>query len=195
MASKIKYLVIHCTATRAGQNISSDQLRQWHLGPCKNPDNTVTFMGQVYPALSGISPQMVGGVSVYKIAGRGWKQVGYSDMIHLNGQIENLVPYNNDDTIDKWEITNGQPGINYLSRHIVYVGGLSADGKKAEDTRTEMQHAVLEGYVKKMIELFPTIKVAGHNQFQKKDCPSFSVVQWALAKGIDKKNIYDKWPS
>jgi N-acetylmuramoyl-L-alanine amidase len=115
-------------------------------------------------------------------------------MIHLNGHIENLVPYNNDDIVDGWEITNGQTGINTFSRHVVYVGGLSADGKKAEDTRTEMQHAVLEGYVKKMIELFPTLKVAGHNQFEKKDCPSFSVVQWALGKGIDKKNIYPNWP-
>jgi hypothetical protein len=195
MASKLKYLVIHCTATRAGQNISSDQIRQWHQGPLRKADGTVRYMGKDYAAISGLPPEKIGGISIYKLQGRGWRQVGYSDMIHLNGHIENLVPYNNDDIVDGWEITNGQTGINTFSRHVVYVGGLSADGKKAEDTRTEMQHAVLEGYVKKMIELFPTLKVAGHNQFEKKDCPSFSVVQWALGKGIDKKNIYDKWPS
>lgn len=195
MANKIKYLVLHCTATRAGQNISSDQIRQWHLGPCKNADGTVRYMGKDYAAISGLPPEKIGGISIYKLAGRGWRQVGYSDMIHLDGRIENLVPYNNDDIVDPWEITNGQPGINSMSRHVVYVGGLSADGKQPEDTRTEMQRAVLLGYVKKTIELYPSIKVAGHNQFEKKACPSFSVVQWALAMGIDRKNIYDKWPS
>lgn len=195
MANKIKYLVLHCTATRAGQNISSDQIRQWHLGPCKNADGTVRYMGKDYAAISGLPPEKIGGISIYKLAGRGWRQVGYSDMIHLDGRIENLVPYNNDDIVDPWEITNGQPGINSMSRHVVYVGGLSADGTQPEDTRTEMQRAVLLGYVKKTIELYPSIKVAGHNQFEKKACPSFSVVQWALAMGIDRKNIYDKWPS
>lgn len=195
MANKIKYLVLHCTATRAGQNISSDQIRQWHLGPCKNADGTVRYMGKDYAAISGLPPEKIGGISIYKLAGRGWRQVGYSDMIHLDGRIENLVPYNNDDIVDPWEVTNGQPGINSMSRHVVYVGGLSADGTQPEDTRTEMQRAVLLGYVKKTIELYPSIKVAGHNQFEKKACPSFSVVQWALAMGIDRKNIYDKWPS
>ena len=195
MANKIKYLVLHCTATRAGQNISSDQIRQWHLGPCKNADGTVRYMGKDYAAISGLPPEKIGGISIYKLAGRGWRQVGYSDMIHLDGRIENLVPYNNDDIVDPWEITNGQPGINSISRHVVYVGGLSADGTQPEDTRTEMQRAVLLGYVKKTIELYPSIKVAGHNQFEKKACPSFSVVQWALAMGIDRKNIHDKWPS
>jgi len=195
MANKIKYLVLHCTATRAGQNISSDQIRQWHLGPCKNADGTVRYMGKDYAAISGLPPEKIGGISIYKLAGRGWRQVGYSDMIHLDGRIENLVPYNNDDIVDPWEVTNGQPGINSMSRHVVYVGGLSADGTQPEDTRTEMQRAVLLGYVKKTIELYPFIRVAGHNQFEKKACPSFSVVQWALAMGIDRKNIYDKWPS
>lgn len=195
MANKIKYLVLHCTATRAGQNISSDQIRQWHQGPCKNADGTVRYMGKDYAALSGLPPEKIGGISIYKLQGRGWRQVGYSDMIHLDGTIENLVPYNNDDIVDPWEITNGQPGINKEARHVVYVGGLSADGKQPEDTRTKLQHAVLQGYVKKMIQLYPSIKVAGHNQFEKKACPSFSVVQWALGVGIDRKNIYDKWPS
>ncbi len=29
---KIDYLVVHCTATREGQNISTETVRQWHLG-------------------------------------------------------------------------------------------------------------------------------------------------------------------
>lgn len=188
--AKLTYLVIHCTATPGGREVSSDQIRQWHLGPCKQANEKILFNGKIYDALSALPPQLIGGASVYKIAGRGWRQLGYSDMIHLDGSIENLVPYNNDDKVDAWEITNGQPGINYLARHLVYAGGCAQDGKTPEDTRTPAQHKALEAYVKGLIAKHPSIKIAGHNQFAKKACPSFSVVQWALAKAIERKNIY-----
>src|SRR5688500_3165990 len=61
--------------------------------------------------------------------GRGWKQVGYSDMIMLDGSLVNLVPYDEDNEVDKWEITNGVAGINSYSRHVVYVGGTDRQGK------------------------------------------------------------------
>ena len=66
--------------------------------------------------------------------GRGWKQVGYTDMIHLDGKIERLVDNNEDITVDPWEVTNGAKGYNSMSRHIVYVGGLATDGKTPKDT-------------------------------------------------------------
>lgn len=188
----LQLLVLHCTATPAGRPVSADQIRQWHLGPGTNPNGTIRFMGKDYAALSAIPPQLVGGVSVYKLGNknRGWSRPGYSDMIHLNGAIENLVPYNNDELVDPWELTNGVRGINERARHAVYVGGKSADNLRDEDTRTPEQLATLLAYVKKWIELVPTIQVAGHNQFDAKACPCFSVVQWALANGIDPKNIY-----
>lgn len=195
MASKLELLIIHVSDTPAGRNVSSTDIRQWHLGPKQEADGVI-YLGNKYPTLSALPPEKIGGVSITRLKGRGWRQVGYADMIHLNGSIENLVPYNNDDIVDAWEITNGVAGINKIARHIVLVGGRTADNKSTEDTRTEMQHAVLEGYVKKTIEIIPTIRVAGHNQFDAhKACPCFSVPQWALSIGLTKKNIYDKWPS
>lgn len=121
--------------------------------------------------------------------GRGWKQVGYSDMILLDGTLINLVRYDEDDEVDRWEITNGVAGINGASRHVVYVGGCDKQ-MKAKDTRTMGQLATMVNYVWKTIENHPDIIVAGHNQFASKDCPSFNVPIWLDSIGVDPKNIY-----
>ena len=102
----MKYLVLHCTATPEGREVTSGEIRHWHTDPVKK-------------------------------GGRGWKQVGYTDMIHLDGKVERLVGNNEDAEVDPWEVTNGATGYNTVSRHVVYVGGVSKDGKTAKDTRTE----------------------------------------------------------
>jgi len=161
MSKQLTYLVIHCTATPEGREVSADEIRRWHTSP--------------------------------KPKGRGWKQVGYSDIIHLDGTVENLVPYNDDDVVDTWEITNGASGINSISRHVVYAGGVSADDvKKAKDTRTWLQELAMITYVKETIARHPNIKVAGHNQFAQKACPSFNVPVWLMAIGVSDENIYIK---
>jgi len=55
--AKLKYLVIHCTATPEGREVSSADIRKWHTSPVAQ-------------------------------GGRGWKQVGYTDLFHLNGGVE-----------------------------------------------------------------------------------------------------------
>jgi len=126
---------------------------------------------------------------------RGWKRVGYSDMIHLDGKLENLVPYDQDDLVEPWELTNGVRGHNSHSRHVVYVGGAS-EYKPAEfqhyppkDTRTDEQRKALETYVKYTILRHPDIVVVGHNQLANKACPSFDVPSWLRSIGIDEKHI------
>ncbi len=115
----------------------------------------------------------------------GWAKVGYSDMIHLDGSIENLIPYNDDNIVDQWEISNGAYGFNSISRHVVYVGG-----QNNQDTRTFEQIEALERYVKQTIEQHPEIKVIGHNQVPTttKTCPSFNVPNWLMGICVDLKN-------
>ncbi len=117
--------------------------------------------------------------------GNGWKQVGYTDMIHLSGVVERLVDNNEDANVDPWEITNGAAGHNSTSRHVVYVGGLAADGKTPKDTRTTQQLQALEAYVKDFHARFPGVKIVGHNQLAAKACPSFDVQAWLKAIGIN----------
>lgn len=155
---KLKFLVIHCTATPEGREVTSDQIRHWHLDP---------------------PPK-----------GRGWKQVGYTDLIHLNGGVERMVANNEDSNVDPWEITNGAVGINGQSRHVVYAGGLTSDGKSPKDTRTLSQKVAMIKYVREFVIKNPEVLVAGHNQFAQKACPSFNVPVWLKAIGINSKNIY-----
>lgn len=156
MKQLVKYLVIHCTATQEGKDVSADDIRRWHLSP--------------------------------KPAGRGWKQVGYTDLIHTNGGIERLVPNNEDAYVDGWELTNGAVGVNACSRHIVYAGGLDTTGKP-KDTRNIYQRQAMKAYVLDFIKRFPDVLIAGHNQFANKACPSFSVPLWLREIGVPAKNI------
>ena len=189
--SKLKYLVIHCTATPKGRSVSSTEIKQWHLGPKPEKDGSLTYQGKKYINIAALPPDKIGGVSISKLQGRGWRVVGYRDIIHLNGTIENLVPYNNDNIVDPWERTNGMAGINHEAAHVVYVGGNSANNKKPEDTRTAEQLTAMEQYVKNVIMLVPDILVSGHYQFDpKKACPSFNVPEWLESIGVPSKNIY-----
>lgn len=126
----------------------------------------------------------------WHIEERGWSRVGYSDMIHLNGWIENLQEYDHNNQVDSWEITNGARGYNLISRHLVYVGGI-ANGKPA-DTRLQEQFDAMEAYVKYTAWSNPKIKVAGHNQLSDKACPSFDVPKFCRMIGIPERNIYNQ---
>lgn len=145
---ELKRLVIHCTDTRQGREVSGAEIRHWHTAPKSR-------------------------------GGRGWKQVGYSDLIHLNGGVENLVPYNEDQRVDPWEVTNGAAGYNSTSRHVVYVGGRSM-ANKCCDTRTPEQKKAMKKYVQDFLRQHPHAEVVGHRDLPgvAKECPGFDVKQW-----------------
>lgn len=151
--AKLKYLVIHCTATAEGREVTAAQIRAAHTNPVSK-------------------------------GGRGWRVVGYTDMIHLDGSIERLVDNNEDANVDPWEITNGAKGYNSVSRHIVYVGGVDHCGKP-KDTRTEAQKRAMAEYVKDFHRRFPEVKIIGHNEVAAKACPSFDVQAWLNETGIN----------
>ena len=121
-----------------------------------------------------------------KKGGRGWKQVGYTDLFHLDGTVERLVKNNEDAEVDPWEVTNGAAGYNSVSRHVVYAGGLAKDGKTAKDTRTAAQLKAMTDYVRNFHERFPQIKIVGHRDLPgvTKACPSFDVKAWLESIGI-----------
>ena len=115
--------------------------------------------------------------------------MGYTDMIHLDGRVERLVRNNEDAEVDPWEVTNGAKGYNTVSRHVVYVGGVSKDGKTAKDTRTEAQLKAMTAYVRDFHARFPQIRIVGHGELPgvKKACPSFDVAAWLRSIGIYQK--------
>lgn len=153
MSYELKYLVIHCTATAEGREVTSSEIRHWHTDPVSK-------------------------------GGRGWRQVGYTDMIHLDGTVERLVKNNEDARVDSWEITNGAKGYNSVSRHVVYVGGCDKR-LKPKDTRTAAQKAALRAYVLDFHRRFPKVKIIGHCELAAKACPSFDVRKWLKEIGIN----------
>lgn len=153
MGKRLLRLVLHCTATPEGREVTGNDIRAWHTNPKSK-------------------------------GGRGWKQVGYTDLIHLDGTIERLVDNNEDASVDPWEITNGAKGYNDTSRHIVYAGGVAADGKTPKDTRTPAQLNALEMYVKAFHHDHPDVRIVGHNELAAKACPSFDVQAWLHKIGI-----------
>jgi len=151
--AKLQYLVLHCTATPEGREVTAADIRRWHTSPVSK-------------------------------GGRGWKQVGYTDIIHLDGKVERLVNNNEDANVDPWEITNGAKGYNSVSRHVVYAGGCARDGKTPKDTRTPAQRKAMEEYVKDFHRRFPEVRIIGHNEVASKACPSFDVQKWLTSIGI-----------
>ncbi len=154
MKKELQYLVIHCTATPAGREVTSADIRAWHTAP--------TSAG-----------------------GRGWKQVGYTDLFHLDGTVERLVDNNEDGWVDNWEITNGATGYNGVSRHIVYAGGCDRN-MRPQDTRTTAQRAALAEYVREFHRRHPKVRIVGHRDLPNvhKACPSFDVAAWLKEIGI-----------
>lgn len=122
-------------------------------------------------------------IEQWHIVERGWKKVGYSDMVHIDGSLENLIDWDQDGEVEGFEISNGARGYNSKSRHIVYVGG--ADNI---DTRTPEQYETLKDYVRFVVKRYPWIGVIGHNEVSEKDCPSFDVGQFCEEIGVPFKN-------
>ena len=160
MSKKLKFLVLHCSATPQGKHFDKDDILAWHCSP--------------------------------KPKGRGWTKPGYTDIILLDGTLQNLTPFDQDDCIEGWEITNGVRGINSISRHICYIGGIDKDNRFPIDTRTNKQIHTLKTYINYTILRTPDILIAGHNQFSTKACPSFNTVTWLRHIGIPEQNIYIK---
>lgn len=100
---------------------------------------------------------------------RGFSDIGYHYVIHPDGKVEEGRDVN---------IAGA-----HCSRHnsksigICYIGGMTADNKKAKDTRTEEQRKSLKVLLMAMRKLYPSASIHGHRDFAAKDCPSFDATE------------------
>lgn len=98
---------------------------------------------------------------------RGWSGIGYHFVVELDGTI----------TAGRSNEKRGAHvgGRNTNTIGACYIGGVTADGKKAKDTRTAAQRASML-WLTREIAKDPRIKrISGHNQYAAKACPSFDV--------------------
>lgn len=96
---------------------------------------------------------------------QGWSDIGYHYVIGRHGE--------------QWkgrdvDVSGAHcEGHNRNSIGVCYIGGLDETGKKAKDTRTLQQKAVLLSLLTELKRLYPDAKIYGHRDFARKDCPSF----------------------
>ncbi|MCY1667872.1 peptidoglycan recognition protein family protein [Rhizobium sp. SL86] len=96
---------------------------------------------------------------------RGWSGCGYHRIIGLLGE--------------RWQgraldkIGAHCEGHNSATIGIVYVGGLTRDGRDAKDTRTTAQRIALHEELIDLRDRFNIQKVSGHNEYANKACPCF----------------------
>ncbi|MCW5722853.1 MAG: N-acetylmuramoyl-L-alanine amidase [Devosia sp.] len=99
---------------------------------------------------------------------RGWSDIGYHYVVYRDGRVMLGRPI-------------GQIGAHVAGRNtgtigICYIGGVSADGKTAKDTRTAAQRAALLWLVGQLAAKHKGVrKISGHNEYAAKACPSFDV--------------------
>jgi peptidoglycan hydrolase-like protein with peptidoglycan-binding domain len=140
-----------------------------------------------------VTPQAV--ARYHKIK-KGWSRAGYSDIIDIYGKLANITPYNSDGLISDWEYSFGvkkRTLLNRNARHVCYIGGVN--NKEAKDTRTPKQKRSLYTYLNYQILLNPKVLILGHNQVQKKACPSFDVFNEYGYLGIGKSNfMQERYP-
>jgi len=99
---------------------------------------------------------------------RGFNDIGYHYLIHLDGFIERGRPvekkgahcaYQNSDSIG-----------------VCYVGGMTKDMKHPKDTRTKQQKdSLIELIQELMYKYNKDMTIHGHNEFANKACPCFDV--------------------
>ena len=98
---------------------------------------------------------------------RGWSGIGYHFVVLLDGTIEFGRPI-------------GQTGAHVKGKNtgsvgIAYVGGVTQDGNRAKDTRTQAQKAAMLWLNQELADMYGVSRISGHNEFAPKACPSFDV--------------------
>ncbi len=96
---------------------------------------------------------------------RGYKKIGYHYVVTLDGSIEGGRLEN--------EVGAHCVGHNSNSIGVCYIGGLSADGKAATDTRTDAQKKALEQLLRHLVKKYPQATIHSHRDYANKACPSF----------------------
>ena len=130
----VKYIVVHCSATRPSQDIDAKTIDTWHKE-------------------------------------RGFDKIGYHYVIKRNGNVET----------GRDEQTQGAHalGYNHNSLGVCLVGGANQDDyKKAENNFTPDQWNSFGYLIDQLEEKYLGVKVIGHNEISKKECPTFDVQEW-----------------
>lgn len=98
---------------------------------------------------------------------RGFSDIGYHYVVYRDGRIMLGRPVG--------QVGAHVAGHNAGTVGCCYVGGVSADGRSAKDTRTAAQKSSMLWLTIELSRRFPIARISGHNEYAAKACPSFDV--------------------
>lgn len=139
----INELIWHCTATPEGREVSVEDIRRWHTDPPR------------YEVRDGRR---------VNVGGRGWSDIGYHKVIHLDGSVSEGRP---ESKVGSHVASRNTGTIGY-----VYVGGVD-DQMRPKDTRTPAQKHTMRRLTEEAIARYGLTKVTGHHDYAAKACPCF----------------------
>lgn len=105
---------------------------------------------------------------------RGFTDVGYHYVVYRDGTVALGRPIG--------QVGAHVSGHNTGSIGVCYIGGVSADGKVAKDTRTKAQTSSLLWLTQQLVKKFNVKRIRGHSEVANKACPSFNVQTDPLGK-------------
>lgn len=105
----------------------------------------------------------------WHVNGRGWKDIGYHFVIYLDGSIHAGRPV---EQVGAHCLNHNQHSIG-----VCYIGGCTAEGKKAKDTRTPAQKKALLELLTELRSIYPKARIHSHSDFANKACPAFNATQ------------------
>lgn len=100
---------------------------------------------------------------------RGWQGCGYHIVVYQDGSIHKGRP---EEQVGAHCLNHNKHSIG-----ICYIGGTTADNKKAKDTRTEAQKRSLRALLVELKQSYPRALIMGHNVFANKACPCFDAAK------------------
>lgn len=184
--AKYRLLVIHCSDTYPSFVLTKEILEEWHKGPRDEPNGRVVYLGRTYENRESLPADLINFKPVNSLHGRGWDRLGYRDLLHRDGSVENLTPFVDDDVITNNEMTWGATGFNSRSVHICLEGGRMPKpqpqppmigAEKLLYSREQLD--TLLDYLLIELNHHSTIKIAGHYMLTNlKNCPNFDVYEY-----------------
>ena len=106
---------------------------------------------------------------------RGFSDVGYHYVIHLDGTVSYGRPLPLPGAHCK--------GHNAHSIGVCYVGGCDKQ-MRPHDTRTAAQRTAMLQLLQHLKKQHPKATIHGHYEFDRKACPSFDVAAWMKEVGL-----------
>lgn len=103
----------------------------------------------------------------WHVEGNGWSDIGYHKVVYLDGSVH----AGRSMLLTGAHVRNHNTGtLGYC-----YIGGVMSDGHTAKDTRTTAQIKTMARLTREAVRLYGIKRVAGHNEYAAKACPSFDV--------------------